>query len=90
MFSRPGGRHYTLSDWPDRQCLQTKGSKFIGEHFHAEPTIVVVIFIEDYNASKHYNLECMYEDGGGCMTCVFLHLTGLTNDFILSTKHFKL
>ena len=39
VFSPPGGRHFTLSDWPDRQCLQTKGSKFIGEHFHATTTI---------------------------------------------------
>ena len=33
-------RHYTLSDWPDRQCLQTKGSKFIGEHFHATSSLL--------------------------------------------------
>ena len=32
-----------LSDWPDRQCLQTKRSKFIGEHFHATTSIVTLI-----------------------------------------------
>ena len=59
---RPGRRHYTLSDWPDRQCLQTNGSKFIGEHFHATSarTLATQFHLALSSQNFVYDYSCEY------------------------------